>query len=114
MEPIPRYLQVGPHRYRIVVDAGAASELSVDLGETSTVLARIVVHPGQARTQLRDTLLHEALHALLDTAGLTAPGTYLTLHDHDDQERLIASLSPLLLDTLRRNPALLTFLLEDA
>lgn len=65
---------------------------------------RITIEPDQKGNFLRDTLLHEVLHACLFAAagGMTT----------DEEERLVASLTPVLLDTLRRNPGLLAFLTD--
>lgn len=112
MEPIPAHVQVGPHRYTVVADAAKADELNTNHGQTDNRLARIVIHPGQARTQLRDTLLHETLHAILDGAGMANDGVSVSLPG--DEELVVSRLSPLLLDTLRRNPDLVAVLLEDA
>jgi len=66
---------------------------------------RLMVNPNMPPDQIADTLLHEMLHAIWYTvqAGL----------DEDEQERVVGSIASTLLDTLRRNPSLVAFLLED-
>lgn len=106
---IPAALQIGPHDYTIVVDADRAAELEQDAGASNYLRGEIVLHPRQSPTQLRDTLLHECLHMLLATAG-THTGSPPLLSPGGDEERLVSALTPLLLDTLKRNPELVAFL----
>lgn len=54
----------------------------------------------------RDSLLHEVIHAELAIAGYTGK-------KKDDNEPMVNALATLLLDTLRRNPSLVTYLTEE-
>jgi len=49
---------------------------------------------------LRETVLHEMLHCIFEHTGV----------DPEEHETLIRSISPLLLETLRRNPELVEWL----
>lgn len=53
----------------------------------------------------RDSLLHEVIHAELAIAGYNKK--------KDDHEQMVNALATLLLDTLRRNPSLVSYLTED-
>lgn len=59
--------------------------------------------------QLRDTLLHETLHALVAQTGLAEAGG--PLHG-DAEEQVIRALAPLLLHLLAENPRLVQFLVD--
>lgn len=66
--------------------------------------------PRQSEAQLRDTLLHEILHAVAAQTYLDGPAVS-SFVDKDHAERAIATFSTHLLDTLRRNPDVVAFLL---
>jgi hypothetical protein len=59
---------------------------------------------------MRETVLHEVIHCLLDLQS-TGSGGDKALIPEEDEERFVRAFSPLLLDTLRRNKALTTYLL---
>lgn len=110
----PGTVQVGPHVYTIVVDRKRAIDASVTYGFTHPDWSEIILGPDQCLSQQRDTVLHELLHALLALVGVNKGGDRALLPEEDDEERLVTALSPLLLDTLRRNPDLTAFLLDGA
>lgn len=99
---IPRTVRVGPYRYRIMDRHG-----SDQLGECETDKLLIHVAVGQPLDSERDTLLHELLHACIAHSGLDR-----RLSD-DVEEDVVRSLSPILLDTLLRNRALVRYLLGE-
>lgn len=106
----PKHVQVGPHRYRLVFDKHEADRRSlaegeVRLGECDHRALTILVDPVQADTQVRDTVLHEVLHACMSLIGAS--------EDVSEQveERLVLRLAPVLLHLLRSNPRLLEWLL---
>jgi hypothetical protein len=106
----PRRLVVGPHVYSVSFDAEATArtcrEQSTDLlGHTNHRNLRIMIDPDQAPSQQRDTMLHEALHAVFEVAAVQ--------FSSEKEESCIRSLTPALLDLLRRNPKLVRFLLDD-
>lgn len=102
----PERIVLGPHTWRILTDDADGHLIHEgDRGRTDANSLTIRV---DARTlaegALRDTVLHECLHACWDTAGLSA-------HEADaHQEQLITSLVPQLLDLLQRNPDLVAYL----
>lgn len=107
---LPTEVLVGPHRYKLVCDATAIAkashaEGSALYGLTDKVRCVITVDPGQARSQLADTVVHESLHCLVALVGADM--------DLTEEERLVRRLSPALLDWMRRNRPLMTWLLED-
>lgn len=73
-------------------------------GRTRARQASIELDMEQAPTQLRDTLLHEVIHA-----GLTNVGLSLST---DDEERIVRGITPWLLAALRDNSRLVEFLTE--
>lgn len=70
-------------------------------GSTSVARLRILIDADQHEMQLRDTALHEVIHASLHVQELGA-----------DDEAFVARLAPVLLDVLRSNPHLVAWLTE--
>lgn len=106
----PRRVEVGPFRFRVrwsrkATHAAACADGDLVLGSCSHRTETITVDPDQTPGMQRDTLLHECLHAVLGNSGAQL--------EDDEEERLVRTLSPLLLDLLRRNPTLVRFLLEE-
>jgi len=67
-------------------------------GECDTKHAVITVDPNQAPSMLRDTVLHELLHAAMTLIGVTEdPGV-----DRDAEERIVLRLAPVLLQLVRQ------------
>lgn len=102
--PLPRSVKIGAHRFAI------NDKLNEDgpLGRTKHTEQVIEIRPAQGASSLRDTLLHEVLHAVCDVAGLE----YLMGIETSDEERLIRLLTPWVLGVIRDNPKLLAYLLE--
>jgi hypothetical protein len=71
-------------------------------GRTKIGRQLIAIADDQAADQERDTVLHEVLHCMSRIVGL--------IRDDDEEERIVAALTPLLLDVLRRNPDLVGYL----
>jgi hypothetical protein len=106
----PKRVQVGPHRYRLVIDADAMNRASAEhgtrlLGRCDNEQLLIVVDPRQAPSQQRETVVHELLHAACDLAGLSEDA----LAD-DVEERVVRRLAPVLLQVLVDNPKLVAWL----
>lgn len=105
----PPVVQVGPMRYEVVVDelailkAGLDEEADLD-GQCDERAQRIVLNPTLGPDSQVEAFTHELLHALC----------FLTGVDHvlgmDKVENMIRSLSPALLDMLRRNPDVVVYL----
>lgn len=70
------------------------------LGEFFLRRLRIEVRADQADGSKRDTVLHEVLHAIHSLLGMEV------------EESLVHALTPVLLDVLRANPELVSFLTE--
>lgn len=70
------------------------------MGEWHARTATIHYDPEQTLPVLRETILHEMLHCILEHTGV----------DAEEHEALIRSISPLLLEALRRNPELVEWL----
>lgn len=106
---LPKRLRVGPYSYTVANDADTANRVCREreadlLGHTDSRALLIMVEPDQAPGQARDTILHEALHALMSLGNV--------YDDPKREEEVVSQLSPLLLDLLRRNPKLVAFLLD--
>jgi len=102
---VPKSVRVGPHRYQIVVsrsaiDAESAKDGERKLGSCDAQHCRIVVEPDQAPSQLRDTVVHELLHACFDLIGGQEDVS------HDVEEKLVRRLAPILVGVLQANPRL--------
>ena len=70
------------------------------LGEWDARNAIVHYDPTQTMPVLRETVLHEMLHCVFEHTGV----------DPEEHETLIRSISPLLLELLRRNPELVEWL----
>ena len=70
------------------------------LGEWHANKAEIHYDPESTVPVLRETILHEMLHCILEHTGA----------EPDEHETLIRNISPLMLETLRRNPELVEWL----
>jgi hypothetical protein len=73
------------------------------LGEWHANKAEIHYDPAASESVLRETILHEVLHAICEHTGI----------DPDEHESIIRSLSPLLLHVLTENPRLTRWLVGD-
>lgn len=100
MKP-PAQIHVGPATYRVKVRKHM--EL---LGERENEQTEILIQADQSLGCMRDTLLHECLHAVVFCSG---HGYQL---EHDEEERLVRRLAPWLLGLVRDNPKLVRFLTE--
>lgn len=98
---LPKTVQIGPYTVNVEVVETA------DNGQFLLEDQRILISPAQKHDSTADTLLHEVLHGLFVTAGLRKH-----VVSEKVEEQLISALTPQLLDTLRRNPKLVTFLTD--
>jgi hypothetical protein len=99
----PAILRVGSATYTV-----RSKRLEGLFGRTLHVKALIELHKGQAVTQQRDTLVHEALHAVFNQAALAQHGFW----SDDVEETLASTLAPWLLGLIRDNPELIEYLQE--
>lgn len=108
MSRCPDEIAVGPYRVRVVEDQAAIDRRSVEehgrlLGHYDETTTTITLTPDLGEHIRVETLLHELLHALTAMTGLAD-------ELGDDDEKIVRRLSPALLDTLRRNPHLVSYL----
>lgn len=105
--PLPKEVQIGPLCYAVINDEAryhkmaSVAEVAV-WGKIFYGESEIVLNPDQGAQHQRLALLHEVLHGVWH------------LHDkgHDGDEEVLRSMTADLLDTLRRNPDLVTYLTE--
>lgn len=107
---MPETVVVATVRYTVVTDEAAIDRRIVERGHTFSGLTdltaqRIYVDPRQGWDSQADTLLHEVLHCVYWAAG--NPQRKLR------EEEVVHRLTPLLLATLRDNPALVACLTTD-
>lgn len=107
MKP-PKLLRIGPFDYEVLRGAFSTLELASRdrVGECDYSDLTIRVSHQLAPGQQRETLLHEALHAVADLAGLPSE------LGADLDEKIVRRLAPLLLALMRDNPKLVAFLTE--
>lgn len=74
-------------------------------GHCDTKTCVIKVDSQQCDSMVRDTVLHETLHAAFNAAGLEKV-------DDDLEEQIVRPVATVLLDVLRRNPELVKFLTD--
>lgn len=107
---LPKTVRVGPYELDVVVsdppELNDADNPDMKLsGRLRLEENSIIVSSAQSGVYLADTLLHEVLHAVWAVAG----GWSWDI----DEERVVYSMSTVLLDTLRRNPVLVEFLVKS-
>lgn len=110
---LPQSIIVGPHKYVVITDVTEVlrknKELNCTLmGHVDIGRCEIFIDQEFAATTQRDTLLHEVLHCIADSTNLA--GDWGT----EREEEVIRRLTPILLDTLRRNPDLVKCLLAES
>ena len=106
---IPASVQVGPYVYTIVADTARIEECEKEsreelFGMTLHKSLEIIVQPTAADMVIRETLLHEVLHAVLYNTGIADRMTEKT------EEHLIRALSPALFVLLRDNKNFLGYI----
>lgn len=99
----PQLLAIGNHTYTVAlgkVRRGGRAHF----GMTKAAKTAIWIDDTAAPSQVRDTYLHEVLHAVIaDTP----------VRDAENEEVMVRAITPGLLAVLRSNPDLVKFLLED-
>lgn len=110
---MPTVIQVDPIQYVVVSDHTARTRMVQEsetawsnLGLTQHSKQLILISPEQGLDYLRVTMIHELLHCILQNGPLSED-----LGD-DEEERLVCGLDAGLLDLLRRNPALVDWLMS--
>lgn len=115
----PESVTVGPFEWSVHWDAKAIKEFGhcagdPVFGQTHPNDLTIWIDPDRPEQALRETVLHELLHAVVSTFDIRVPYSMGDDDGFSREERLVASLSSPLLDVLRRNPPLTGWLLEEA
>ena len=91
---IPRYLKIGPFNYTIELHEGYWNKDDIRVyGEVDERSATINLDVVASPEVVRDSILHEILHAIL------------LMYDKDDED-LVRLLAPMLLQVMRDNPKL--------
>ncbi len=110
MSELPRSIQIGPLPYRV---DGTPEGITRVKAETADVYIAgyidyrkliITVDTQLPYERTAEAVMHEVLHGVLHCAGVN----WLIKED----EHFVRMVTPMLLDTLRRNPDLVTYLTE--
>jgi hypothetical protein len=106
----PSRITVGPFPFVVLTDPKQVAKVrrrarDGRLGETDTTQLQIMVDAELPSAQVRDTVPHEVLHAVTWTVGGWRKG--------DDEDGYIGRVTSILLDTLRRNPELVAYLMAE-
>ena len=107
---MPAQVRVGPLVYDVACDSLALlvaehSHKQALLGQCDHKALAIMLSPDQAPLALKSTLLHEVLHAVINTAGFEITD--------EDEERLVSVLEAPLLQLVRDNPDLIAWLSDQ-
>ena len=117
---LPPTIRIGAVEYTVDAtrDGWAAScaesgKSSGDLGRTHSLTSRIFLNPDQSPSNHRLTLLHEAMHAMCESA-LGSPDWHgLGKSPSAREESVIRTWEAPLLNLLRDNPTLIAYLTAD-
>jgi len=108
---MPRVLRLVGQRIKVTLHDEI--DLSADLGPGAQAYgvwkendSEILLCKGQSHYRLRNTFVHENLHAINATAGLD------NLLGHEAEEDLVNRMAPVLLSWLRENPRAVAWLQE--
>lgn len=98
-------IYVPPTKYKVQYSDKLAKTTE---GQTFFSELRIDMNPRYSIERQRATVLHEALHAIFDAADTHHFKGYTAVQE----EKIINSITPILLETLRQNPCFVRFLLR--
>lgn len=104
---MPKAIRVGATKHEIIVSEKKADLIAHRSGHQYVQGAldhwwgTIILHPLQSKDQMRQTLLHEVLHACFRKVWT---------NEQEYEEDVVSFLAPILLDTLQRNPGLVNYL----
>lgn len=106
--PMPDKVKVGPLTYDIKNDSLAHMLAEYEqkaglYGRCDNPKQALILSPDLAPGQLRATLVHEILHAVINVSGVS-------LGNDDAEERAVAAIEMPLLGVIRDNPALIAYL----
>lgn len=98
-----KYVNIHPFKYKLKYPKTSNSDTH---GVTNNKLRTVTIYPHADEQQERDTLLHEALHALLHEC--------LFFGDNDAQEEeFVLRFTPRLLAFMQDNPRIVEFLVNE-
>ncbi len=105
--PVPKKIKVGPFDLKTEHNIQRLKDVEGD----AALFARegkVILDLSQEESYLRDSVLHELLHACYRQTNLYKSGE----EAHSNEEELVAALTPRILSLLRDNPGLVTYLTE--
>lgn len=107
--PLPSTIAIGPMEFSVTDDAAEHAKQVVansedPWGRIDYGVGTITLRPGQSAAHQRFVVLHEVLHGCWHVTDPIDP--------NNTEEMAIRAIAGPLLDTLRRNPALVAFLVE--
>lgn len=105
---LPTGIKVGAQHLTVKTEQAEEMERDGIDGRYRGSIALIQIRGDRPIQAIRDTLLHECLHAILFIDGICSA---LGLN-HDKEEKLVGLLTPRLLALLRDNPQLVAYLTE--
>jgi hypothetical protein len=103
---IPARIRIGAHEYSVRVDQDIGFRGAN--GETYPERLDIIIAEGLAATREREVVLHETLHGVWQGTNLRTEESGLQGYE----EQVASALAPVLLDMLRDNPDLVSYLCE--
>lgn len=103
---IPSNVRVGAYDVEVATPGAVEMEHNEVEGRFLNSVLRIELRDDRPKMFMRETLLHEILHAVICLSGTRA---VLDL-ETEDEEKLITLLTPALLCVLRDNPDVVRFL----
>lgn len=105
----PKKVKIGPHQYKILWDYDRCNDSENNYGFTRPDSMEIIIDPENSADRQRETLVHETLHCLFEVLAYEK----LDLVEKELEEKIIVTLSPLLLDVLRNNKQFTSYLLGE-
>lgn len=108
----PKHVQVGPFRYRLVLDRAAIDRISAAEGDRHQGLSDtdrlvVTVDPDLHPQIVRETVVHELLHCCFSLIGAS------DALSHDAEESVVRRLAPVLYGALRANKGLVSWLVDE-
>lgn len=109
---LPKLIKVGHLRVSVVYQKGFSASAGVN-GAYGADTQTVIIDPSLGPDQERETLIHEALHAIMAACGLDLlfKEAEKALDTKEFEEQVVNNMSSRLLELLRDNPNLLRFLL---
>lgn len=113
---LPDKVQVGAYSIDIEVNPKKLLDEGNDRGEVIAGLAtleeQLITLGEYPDDYTADSLLHEILHICLRVSSCNINDEVAKDNVYDVEERIVSALTGILLDTLRRNPQLIRYLLK--